>query len=153
MLPNCLLLFNLASGHLLYCTWQALEGMSDVTICPIKSCQAPVIEDTKDCFGLCSGCKHSFCTLCREPYHPGRQCMTPAQKIALMQAKMKNSKAGEKALEEIKRMTQEAEDVHFVRTSSKQCPNCQMAIEKSSGCNKMRCDSTSLLSLCEVTSD
>jgi hypothetical protein len=32
---------------------KALDGMSDVVICPIKSCQASVIEDSKDCFALC----------------------------------------------------------------------------------------------------
>jgi E3 ubiquitin-protein ligase RNF14 len=93
---------------------KALEGMSDVVICPIKTCQASVIEDSKDCFALCPECKHSFCTLCLAPYHPGTQCMSPEQKIALMKAKMQNNKAGAKALEEIKRLTQEAEDVQFV---------------------------------------
>ena len=57
---------------------KALDSMSDVVFCPccVFGCLVVVVF-----FALCPFCSFFFCSFCKEPCHPRRQCLTPEEKL------------------------------------------------------------------------
>ena len=70
--------------------------MVDLVYCP--RCEAPVIEEGGgDHFGQCASCELAFCTLCREAFHPGTQCMDPEERLKVLGERSRGNKNAGKA--------------------------------------------------------
>jgi hypothetical protein len=63
---------------------KTLDAMSDVVFCP--RCVVGCVED-EDNNAQCPECSFIFCSFCKGPWHPGKQCLTPEQKIHLRKVK------------------------------------------------------------------
>ncbi|KAK9904331.1 hypothetical protein WJX75_009375 [Coccomyxa subellipsoidea] len=112
---------------------QALERMPDVLYCP--RCSAACVEDSDNC-AQCPTCFFAFCGLCCDAWHPGMQCMSAELKLKVLQERM----AGRKdAGSDLKRREGEYLSLVHIGATSKMCPKCGMAIQKTEGCNKMTC--------------
>ncbi|KAK3143829.1 hypothetical protein QOZ80_4AG0305510 [Eleusine coracana subsp. coracana] len=72
------------------------------------------------------------CLLSKGPCHPGKQCLTPEQKIQRRQASGRMTE--KEAAQELLNIRELYKDVRL-------CPKCGMAIAKTEGCNKMVCGS------------
>lgn len=116
---------------------QCLEGMQDMVYCP--RCDAdgtgnrvPCIED-EDHMATCGACGFVFCGRCRAVYHPGIECLSPDDRMQALEARAAGA-GPEAAAARAELLTLR----HLARTT-KQCPKCQTAIEKSEGCSKVLC--------------
>jgi E3 ubiquitin-protein ligase RNF14 len=70
--------------------------MTDLVYCP--RCEAPVLEEGGgDHFGQCASCELAFCTLCREAFHPGMQCMEPEERLKVLGERARGNKNAGKA--------------------------------------------------------
>ncbi|KAF7011539.1 hypothetical protein CFC21_025832 [Triticum aestivum] len=106
---------------------KALGSMSDVAYCPRCSIACLADEDKN---AQCPKCSFTFCSVCKDPRHPGKQCLTPEQKLQRRQA------SGKLAVRE---MVQEMLMIKTLYSDARACPHCRMAISKTEGCNLMYC--------------
>ncbi|CAL5025680.1 unnamed protein product [Urochloa decumbens] len=106
---------------------KTLDSMSDVVYCP--KCVIGCVED-EDNNAQCPECSFIFCSFCKGPWHPGKQCLTPEQKIHLRQASGRMTE---------KEVAQELLNIRELYKDVRLCPKCRMAIAKTEGCNKMTC--------------
>ncbi|KAM0845416.1 hypothetical protein ACQ4PT_056390 [Festuca glaucescens] len=106
---------------------KALDSMADVVYCP--KCVIGCVED-EDNTAQCLKCSFTFCGFCKELWHPGKQCLTPEQKL-------RRRKASGRMTE--KEVAQELLNIKELYKDVRLCPNCRIAIAKSEGCNKMVC--------------
>ena len=75
---------------------KTLDAMTDLVYCP--RCEAPVLEEGGgDHFGQCASCELAFCTLCREAFHPGMQCMEPEERLKVLGERARGNKNAGKA--------------------------------------------------------
>ncbi|CEL92756.1 unnamed protein product [Vitrella brassicaformis CCMP3155] len=123
---------------------KALDGMGDLVYCP--RCEAhrnentAVLEDA-DHLARCPKCHFAFCGICRAEWHPGTACLDPEQLLEVLEARSKGDKAyGEEVLRREQNLKQEAESLKTIKREARQCPTCGMAIYKTEGCNKMKCE-------------
>ncbi|KAG2444472.1 hypothetical protein HXX76_001224 [Chlamydomonas incerta] len=122
---------------------RTLDKMEDLVYCP--RCREPCLEDKDHCT-LCPSCFYSFCSLCEEAWHPGSRCLDAEAKLALLEARRAGREgesaaresATERARRELDKMN-ELKSLALVQSTTKQCPCCSMAVEKTEGCNKMTC--------------
>eukprot|EP00047_Mylnosiga_fluctuans_P020253 m.90154 g.90154 ORF g.90154 m.90154 type:complete len:491 (+) comp8448_c0_seq1:69-1541(+) len=117
-------------------TSQALDRMRDIMPCP--RCTVPVVIDLTAQMGQCASCYFAFCTECRDTYHPGSECMDTDEKLRRCLAAMPT---GGPTTEREKRMRRAVElmNLKTIKETSKPCPSCGEAVQKSEGCNKMTC--------------
>uniref|UniRef100_A0ACD5TRB0 Uncharacterized protein n=1 Tax=Avena sativa TaxID=4498 RepID=A0ACD5TRB0_AVESA len=121
---------------------RTLDAMVDVFYCP--RCQTVCLEDAGD-EAVCSSCLFSFCTLCREPRHVGVECISPEEKLHILERREKSQKKKKgdirkrKPKGDIQKHMDEVCSIMAILKDSKQCPQCKMAISKTEGCNKMTC--------------
>ncbi|KAM0919464.1 hypothetical protein ACQ4PT_008182 [Festuca glaucescens] len=106
--------------------------MADVVYCP--RCQTACLEDAGD-EAVCSSCLFSFCTLCRERRHVGVECLSPGEKLLVLEKRQKSGHAKG----DIQKLMDEVRSIKEILKDAKQCPRCKMAISKIEGCNKMTC--------------
>jgi len=106
---------------------KALDSMSDVVYCP--RCGIGCLEDESN-NAQCPKCSFIFCSLCKEPCHPGKQCITPEDKIKRQQASGRMSE---------KELARELLTIRKMFSDIQLCPKCRMPIIKTEGCNKMSC--------------
>ncbi|CAO2043545.1 unnamed protein product [Urochloa humidicola] len=119
------------SRKVAYFSWlvlkKALDSMSDVVYCP--RCGIGCLEDENN-DAECPKCSFIFCSLCKEPCHPTKQCITPEEKIKRQQASGRMSE---------KEMARELLTIRKLFSDIQLCPKCKMPIVKTEGCNKMSC--------------
>ncbi|KAH7289191.1 hypothetical protein KP509_31G062600 [Ceratopteris richardii] len=115
---------------------KTLDSMADVVYCP--RCDTLCIEDT-DHFAQCTICFYTFCSLCRGPRHVGQECMSPEQRLSILEGRQKGFKSGEDQRRIEQNYVNELLNLKFMRETAKQCPSCKMAITKTEGCNKVTC--------------
>ncbi|KAL6652119.1 hypothetical protein ACP70R_011044 [Stipagrostis hirtigluma subsp. patula] len=108
---------------------KTLDSMSDVVYCP--RCVIGCLEDENN-NAQCPECSFIFCSFCKGPCHPGKQCLTPQQKILLRQAPGRMTE---------REIAQEMLNIKELYKDVRLCPKCRMAIAKTEGCNKMVCGS------------
>uniref|UniRef100_M8C0R8 RBR-type E3 ubiquitin transferase n=1 Tax=Aegilops tauschii TaxID=37682 RepID=M8C0R8_AEGTA len=111
---------------------RTLDAMADVVYCP--RCQTACLEDVGD-EAVCSSCLFSFCTLCRERRHVGVECLSPEEKLIILERRQKSGQVKG----DIQKVMDEVRSIKEILKDAKQCPRCKMAISKIEGCNKMTC--------------
>ena len=94
---------------------RTLNHMMDAVYCP--RCSTICLED-EDNMAQCSKCFFAFCALCNESWHPGTQCLTPEQKLALMRRRMSGSKSNER---EFRRREAELQSLAHIQVTLGQC--------------------------------
>ena len=105
--------------------------MEDVAECP--RCQVASLTD-KDHLGQCPACSFSFCSLCRDAWHTGRQCMSVEIKLELLRLrKTANATAEAELRRKEKELLHEVETLRSIVGSTMQCPACKMFVERSEG--------------------
>ncbi len=130
-------------NHELFERWEsltlkrALDSMADSAYCP--RCSSLALEDLSDNSADCPVCLFVFCTLCEEARHPGVECVGPETKLQIL--KEKAAGGGQAAIQELRRKEQEYKSLIEVKKTSKPCPCCGIAIQRTEGCNKMTCSS------------
>jgi len=114
---------------------RCFNTMDDMAFCP--RCDAngehvPCIKD-EDHLAKCEVCLFVFCGKCLSVFHPGAPCADRDDQMwALEQRSRGQGKSAEAAQAELLTLR------HLQRTTQN-CPKCTSAIEKSEGCNKMKC--------------
>ncbi|KAJ4842244.1 hypothetical protein Tsubulata_046560 [Turnera subulata] len=96
--------------------------------CPYKDCSAMLIKEgrrvSKEC--ECPNCKRSFCVKCKVAWHSGMKC-----------------DAFQKLNEEQDENERGMEDIMLAKLAGdkrwKRCPVCRVYVEKTEGCNHMKC--------------
>ncbi|XGW14346.1 hypothetical protein V3C99_000568 [Haemonchus contortus] len=133
---------------------KALERMDDVVTCPRISCQRPsAISETTEYLATCLVCGYNFCTACYRGYHGVHPCfgtwglrkvsfeeyLLASQEDRLKMAEfyggIENLEAEmEKAFKKV-----DARTYAWMQGHSKRCPQCNIPIQRQSGCNMMVC--------------
>lgn len=116
---------------------RCLEGMEDVAYCPRCDLDAtghrvPCIADD-DGAAQCGACGFVFCARCRGVYHPGTDCPTVDDQLEALEAKAAGTGPEAKAAQA------ELMSLRHLAKTTKRCPRCDMAIEKTEGCSKVVC--------------
>uniref|UniRef100_A0ACD5UT38 Uncharacterized protein n=2 Tax=Avena sativa TaxID=4498 RepID=A0ACD5UT38_AVESA len=106
---------------------KALDSMSDLVHCP--RCATACLAD-EDNNAQCPKCRFVFCSLCKDPRHPGKPCLTLEEKLLQQQASGKIAARG---------MVEEMLSIQSLYSDARSCPKCRMTISKSEGCNKVVC--------------
>lgn len=121
---------------------RTIEGMDDLQYCPRCIYPAECDKTSKQC--ICASCYFVFCMICKEPYHFGA-CKDSVAAINLELDKLKKSTHLSQKEIELKReqLKQLRLSETFMKTTSRNCPNCNIPIHKTDGCNKMTCSQCS----------
>ncbi|KAL2629113.1 hypothetical protein R1flu_013799 [Riccia fluitans] len=135
---------------------RTLDSMGDIVYCP--RCETVCIQEENN-LAQCPNCFYAFCSLCRQNWHIGQECMSAELRLKIFQERQKGStidQALKRTKEEEEKLSWEEEekkrkeqfvmnkinemmDRQYIRREAKQCPNCKMAISKTGGCNHMYC--------------
>uniref|UniRef100_A0A1B6EB56 RBR-type E3 ubiquitin transferase n=1 Tax=Clastoptera arizonana TaxID=38151 RepID=A0A1B6EB56_9HEMI len=139
-----------------------LDTMKDIIYCPRAKCRYPSTKDEDGSMARCPICEYTFCVQCKMVYHGVEPCKFKAAEKKIIYEKYQTAdgktrhemelKYGKKALFDLLETTLSE---NWIINNSKKCPNCNAAIEKSDGCNKMACGKcgTFFCWLCEVRLD
>lgn len=114
---------------------RCFDTMSDMTFCPrcdSNGEHVPCIED-EDHMAKCEVCGFVFCGRCRSVFHPGSPCADVGDQIqALEQRARGRGREAEVAQAELLTL-------RHLQRMTRNCPQCTTPIEKTEGCNKMKC--------------
>lgn len=92
----------------------------NLRFCPGPNCDIVVkAEDSvaKEC--VCSSCKSRFCFKCGSSYHAPTDCETIKRWL--------------------NKCADDSETANYISANTKDCPKCNICIEKNGGCNHMQC--------------
>ncbi|TKR77213.1 hypothetical protein L596_018226 [Steinernema carpocapsae] len=88
--------------------------------CSGADCDMFICAETEKPYRVtCTKCKTTFCFLCGADYHVPINC--------------------EMLKKWIKKCNDDSETAHYLSANTKNCPKCDSLIEKSGGCNHMKC--------------
>jgi len=127
-----------------YAQWErlllqrTLDKMDDVVFCP--RCEAISLEDKDHC-AECPSCLYAFCGVCLGSWHPGVACLSPEERLVSLQRRGvggKGLKSAERQRMDMDFMNQ-IKSLQLIKSTTKSCPGCRADIERSEGCNKMKC--------------
>lgn len=123
-----------------------LDTMEDVLYCPRPACQYPVAVEPGEKMAACPSCTYVFCIYCKMVYHGIEPCRFRSYEKHRLVEEYCNASVERKVQMEQrygKKQLQALVDTslseNWLVNNSKKCPNCNAAIEKSEGCNKMVC--------------
>lgn len=68
---------------------RSLDAMMDIVYCP--RCKTVCIEE-EDNFVQCTKCFYSFCSLCRQSWHVGQECMSAEARLKILQVSSRSFK-------------------------------------------------------------
>ena len=125
----------------LFCRWtdltlnHAFQTIDEFAWCP--RCSSIAVEDMEENTADCSSCYFVFCTLCEEARHPGVECVSAETKLEMLRKKAAGG--GAQAVAELRKKEQELRSISLIEKTTKPCPSCGEAVQKSEGCNKMTC--------------
>lgn len=107
------------SKYLKFQTHSFVENSTSATWCPAVNCGNVITADMiKGKVVQCS-CSYRFCVTCHEEAHAPATC----EQVKNWLSKSKD----------------DSETTHWVGANTKDCPRCNVAVEKNGGCNHMTC--------------
>ncbi|XP_076231468.1 E3 ubiquitin-protein ligase RNF14 [Calliopsis andreniformis] len=123
-----------------------LDTMTDIVYCPRRNCQYPVSREPNEQMANCPMCQYAFCIYCKMVYHGIEPCKTYSAETHRLVAEYQEA-SDEKKLEmeqhygkkKLQVLVENMMSENWIKSSTQKCPNCNAAIEKSDGCNKMVC--------------
>ncbi|CAG8582921.1 7621_t:CDS:2 [Paraglomus occultum] len=129
---------------------QRLESDPLVTFCPRSDCQAPVKKDSQfEKLGVCTKCGFAFCCFCKRTWHGARVGCRINNTAKLVDEYLAADDDSKRMLElrygavNLAKLVTEVKDTRaneeWLKSNAQLCPQCETPIEKSMGCNHMRC--------------
>ncbi|XP_030068271.1 E3 ubiquitin-protein ligase RNF14 [Microcaecilia unicolor] len=112
----------------------SLDSMADVVYCPRLNCQMPVMQEPGCPMGICSSCRHPFCTLCKRTYHGISPCKTEEPMETNIKVPRIRTRKRRK-----QKIVEERQSATFLKEETQTCPACKVPIQKDGGCNFMVC--------------
>ena len=125
----------------LFATWTELcfkwsiARHPEYCFCP--RCGGVAIEDAEDNSADCAVCFFVFCPRCQESRHPGVECTPKSTRLETLRQRAAGGNADATAL--LEQAEQELQSLCLIEKTTKRCPSCGEAVERSQGCNKMTC--------------
>ncbi|XP_067133598.1 potential E3 ubiquitin-protein ligase ariadne-2-like [Centruroides vittatus] len=99
---------------------ECISSHPELRFCPGSDCSIVIrAKEVKSKRVICSSCKIQFCFKCGTAYHAPNDCET-----------IKNW---------ILKCSDDSETANYICAHTKDCPMCQVTIEKNGGCNHMKC--------------
>lgn len=92
----------------------------NLRFCPGPNC--PIVMKAEDCVAkntVCVACKSRFCFKCGGSYHAPTDCETIKRWLT--------------------KCADDSETANYISANTKDCPKCNICIEKNGGCNHMQC--------------
>uniref|UniRef100_A0A0X3QCF4 RBR-type E3 ubiquitin transferase n=1 Tax=Schistocephalus solidus TaxID=70667 RepID=A0A0X3QCF4_SCHSO len=132
---------------------RTLSSMPDMVACPNRDCNFGhvLLNENRD-QGICPSCRFHFCARCRAAFHNETACQTgphtrlSPDKVAELVARYQQAGVDGRAQMELQygkanlnQLITEHQSNEIIKTACKRCPNCHVAIQKTTGCNRMRC--------------
>ena len=125
---------------------RTLDCMADVTFCPRKSCESPVLKEEDMDMGRCAKCGFVFCILCNNTYHGRVGCPISSKSLIEVRNIYLNGTLEERyeierryGKQRLQKLLDESYSESWIERFSKKCPACKASIQKIDGCNKMTC--------------
>jgi len=94
-------------------------------------------DDTGVDLAVCGKCQYAFCPQCREAYHPASECPQKDEAVTNLQKRLDAVPAADKTARQ--RVLEELETLKLIKLETVPCPTCKQPINRSAGCNKMKC--------------
>ncbi|KAJ8376798.1 hypothetical protein SKAU_G00073780 [Synaphobranchus kaupii] len=144
----------------------SLDNMADITYCPRYMCATAVLVEPDNSSAICSSCRYTFCTLCRQGYHCPSPCMgteereTATDEPNAPYASVPKKEGGIRGLwddyetgsQERRKVLEKRYGRHVLQNgvennlsqswlagNTQKCPHCSANIQKDGGCNHMQC--------------
>ncbi|KAG7203800.1 hypothetical protein KM043_013817 [Ampulex compressa] len=118
----------------------------NVVYCPRRSCQYPVSIENNEELATCPACEYAFCIYCKTLYHGIEPCKVNSVEKKQLVLAYQEASSEEKLLMQqrygkktLQMLTENFMSEHWINDNTKTCPRCNIAIQKSEGCNKMTC--------------
>nr|VZI45503.1 unnamed protein product [Spirometra erinaceieuropaei] len=134
---------------------RTLSSMPDMVACPNRDCnfEHVLLNENRE-HGVCPSCRFHFCARCRAAFHDESPCQTgphtklSPDEVAGLVARYQQAGADGRAQMELQygkanlnQLITDHEANELIKRACKRCPNCHVAIEKNTGCNRMMCTS------------
>ncbi|CAO1300377.1 unnamed protein product [Diamesa tonsa] len=97
-----------------------VKSHPELRFCPGTNCQVIVrSQDLSPKKAICKACNSSFCFRCSAEYHAPTDCTVIRKWLV--------------------KCADDSETANYISANTKDCPKCNICIEKNGGCNHMQC--------------
>ncbi|KAL7048932.1 hypothetical protein ACKWTF_003534 [Chironomus riparius] len=97
-----------------------VKSHPELRFCPGTNCQVIIrSQDLSSKKASCKTCQTSFCFQCGNDYHAPTNCVTIKKWLT--------------------KCADDSETANYISANTKDCPKCNICIEKNGGCNHMQC--------------